>query len=369
MFPVQIPSEILAQILDQLPFKSQLAFSQTCREANRFLNDEHFWTNRIKALCPFELNLAPTKANFMKRLSRIQKEVAFFDKHYPKILAMIQIHPLALAHFNVSLARIKELMKNPWGESYIEKLKEINQLLTMLNAQLIEIQLLSANRTYLKLSYISRFPEHVITNNLPLFSQLERLELKDNLLETLPTTIGLCKSLTSLDVYDNPIIAVPASLNQLQNLHFLYFSGGNTPTMPDAIYQLKSLKWLSYDNMQLKQLSPNVALLQSLTWLYLRNNHLTQLPEELVTLKKLKDLYLENNHLLTTLAQSLLRFFKTLKLDLPIFFVTQPMDLDNLNERKTDDIDALADTMALLTVYPKSHTEKPKGRSPLARSY
>ena len=118
---------------------------------------------------------------------------------------------------------------------------------------------------------LSKVPEAVIITDL---TDLEELDLSDNFLKELPT-----------------------SINKLKNLKTLRLGWNQLRELPHSICELSNLTWLSVNNNQLSVLPSNIKHLKNLRELDLRYNQLTTLPDETGDLKKLRLLYVAGNPL------------------------------------------------------------------------
>lgn len=83
------------------------------------------------------------------------------------------------------------------------------------------------------------------------------LNLSDNLLVTLPETIGLLQNLIVLKLSNNFLLALPESIGQLHNLVWLHVQNNMLTSIPDSIRRLPDLKELCTSNNHLNQ-KPNL---------------------------------------------------------------------------------------------------------------
>ena len=136
-------------------------------------------------------------------------------------------------------------------------------------------------------------------------TELEELDLPDNYLEELPTSINKLKNLkrlisevnqlrelpqaiaelsnlTVLSVNNNQLSVLPSNIKHLKNLRGLYSSSNQSTTLPDEIGELKELEWLN-ERMETGDYSSKYE------------NQLTTLPDEIGELKKLKVLLVAGN--------------------------------------------------------------------------
>lgn len=330
MFPLEIPDELVFQILNLLPLKDQFSFSQTCNTANLFMRDTHFWGPRIRALSP-QSELTPTKQHFAQVFKRTLLETAFLNRNHLKIRMLLQTMPVAMAEVEQKLKALSALCLNPWGEDHLTHLATINRLLNEINQALVTAQL-PAYTTALRLECLTRLPEASLEQHRALFSGLQKLELQDNLLEHLPSNIAHLQQCFSLNLYNNPMRYLPASFANLTNLQFLYFSEGHMEHMPPEIFQLSHLQWLSFSKMHLVDIDSRIGQLKHLTWLYLRDNHITVLPENFYKLVKLRELFIEHNPLSPLQFHRVLDLLRKIQFDMHDAFRAQFTLLKNANK-------------------------------------
>ncbi|MCS5711392.1 leucine-rich repeat domain-containing protein [Candidatus Berkiella aquae] len=352
MFPTQIPAELIFKILDLLPLYDQVIFSSTCKNANNFMNDYHFWLPRIKALDP-SCTLEPTRQHFCQIFKRTLDETAFFTKNTEKINTLLENHPEQKSKVTQQLAQLQTLCLNPWGEDHLKHLASIHELIESINATLIEAQLPTSTFS-LRLQCITRLPAGTIAAHADYFANVGKLELQENLLQRLPDNIDTCQNCTSLNLYDNPMRKLPDSFARLQGIQFLYFSNGCMPHIPASLYKLKNLQWLSFSHMHLTELSADIKQLKNLTWLYLCDNQIAVLPEDFYKLTKLRELFIDHNPLSPLQFHRVLELLRKIQCDVHDAFKTQFMLLKKANEGKKtgNDVNDLVERFNLLSMAP-----------------
>ncbi|MGE3319297.1 MAG: leucine-rich repeat domain-containing protein [Candidatus Berkiella sp.] len=366
MFPIEIPDELIFQILNLLPLQDQYTVSKTCHKANDIMKDHQFWGPRIKALSP-QSQLPPTKHHFAEVFKRALQETAFLNRNHLKIRMLLQTYPVAMAEVEAKLRTLSKLCLNPWGEEYLANLSMIDRLLNEINHALITVQL-PAFAVALRLDCITRLPAQTLEQHAHFFKDLQKLELQDNLLEQLPSNIDILQNCSSLNLYNNPMRNVPPSFGNLQNLQFLYFSEGHMPHMPPELFRLTRLQWLSFSNMNVVEIDAKIGQLKHLTWLYLRDNQVSVLPESFYKLVKLKELFLEHNPLSPLQFHRVLNLLRNIQFDMHEAFRTQFTLLKNAKNDSKDneeaDVDDLIERFNLLStteaVTPLRHHSRKK---------
>ncbi|KAL0265771.1 UNVERIFIED_CONTAM: hypothetical protein PYX00_011486 [Menopon gallinae] len=128
-------------------------------------------------------------------------------------------------------------------------------------------------------------------------SQLQELWLKNNRLTTLPKEIESLSQLQKLDLSGNQLTALPKEIGSLSQLQELYLYGNEHTTLPREIGSLPRVQKLYLYNNQLTELPKEIGRLSNLQELYLSNNRLTTLPREIGRLSNLQKLYLYGNQL------------------------------------------------------------------------
>lgn len=128
-------------------------------------------------------------------------------------------------------------------------------------------------------------------------TDLTKLILASNWLQTLSEDIANLPALTVLDVHDNRLESLPEALGGLQNLQKLDVSRNKLTAMPQCIGKIQNLKSLHLEYNQLTELPETVGDLFFLEDLDVSNNQLTQLPRGIGGLSKIIKLNVSNNKL------------------------------------------------------------------------
>ncbi|XP_052830852.1 leucine-rich repeat-containing protein 40, partial [Octopus bimaculoides] len=134
-------------------------------------------------------------------------------------------------------------------------------------------------------------------------TDLTRLIIANNCLNSLPEDIRLIHALNLLDVHDNNLESLPDTLGDLIELQKLVLSRNKLTTLPDTIQQLQNLTVLQIDNNNMTNLPDGIGQLSNLEDLNASNNSLVTLPPNLGKLTKVRNLNLSSNQLTTIPAE------------------------------------------------------------------
>ena len=138
-------------------------------------------------------------------------------------------------------------------------------------------------------------------------ASLKALIMDDNMLTSLPDSIGELAGLEQLGVSSNQLAAVPETIGTLANLKQLILRWNNLASLPDSFADLHSLEQLDLSNNLFEELPACVCRLSNLAKLRIVNipdnefmrssshNQLTTLPEDIAFLTSLDTLSLNGN--------------------------------------------------------------------------
>jgi len=135
----------------------------------------------------------------------------------------------------------------------------------------------------------------VIPSDIKNLSQLEELCLDENKIKKLPDEIFKLTNLKFLGLSGNRIETIPSSIKNLSNLEELQVFKNSIKKLPDEIFKLKNLKRLVANENSIEKIPSNIKNLSQLEYLYLNNNKIKELPDEIFNLKNLKTLGLGSN--------------------------------------------------------------------------
>ncbi|BFZ14318.1 hypothetical protein BsWGS_17357 [Bradybaena similaris] len=140
-----------------------------------------------------------------------------------------------------------------------------------------------------------------ISNEICQLHKLRTLIAKNNRLkcESFPKDFGFLSSLEVINVSGNQIETFPPQFTELEKLQVLHIGGNLLSELPNTIRQLSRLQVLYLGGNRLTEIPADVGCLNELTSLVLCDNRLQSLPPTLNNLHKLRSLSLHNNKLCT----------------------------------------------------------------------
>ncbi|CAG5131249.1 unnamed protein product [Candidula unifasciata] len=133
----------------------------------------------------------------------------------------------------------------------------------------------------------------------PRASALHSLQLDNNNIASLPSTIGLFKRLIVLDISANNMTSISNDICQLQKLRTLIAKNNKltSDSFPKDFGLLTSLEVINVSSNQIKSFPPQFTELEKLQVLHIGGNLLTELPSTIKYLARLQVLYLGGNRL------------------------------------------------------------------------
>ncbi|XP_072038129.1 uncharacterized protein [Amphiura filiformis] len=153
---------------------------------------------------------------------------------------------------------------------------------------------------YLNYKCLPEFPMvlcSVKEDGQSLYDHVERLYMKRNLLETLPSGISRLCGLKELYLHSNNLSSLPDELSAVPHLESLDVSENCLQNLPSSIGRCPCLQKLILSNNQLNQLPPEIGNIKTLETLIVNDNHLSLLPTEIGNCVKLKSLNVDRNRL------------------------------------------------------------------------
>jgi Leucine-rich repeat (LRR) protein len=188
---------------------------------------------------------------------------------------------------NPSIKKIK-VKTMPHDQPYLQAEKKIEEAL---KSGAMELDLSNPQYKDPKPHQLTELPE-----SLGKLTQLQKLDLSNNQLTTLPDWLGLSQ-VDKLNLSSNQLITLPESVGQLRELKLLDLSANQLKSLPNSIGQLRELKWLSLSHNQLTRLPETMGNLVNLSNLYLGELLLEEFPEWIGKFWQLESLSLSNNKL------------------------------------------------------------------------
>ncbi|XP_069794539.1 leucine-rich repeat-containing protein 40 isoform X2 [Narcine bancroftii] len=128
-------------------------------------------------------------------------------------------------------------------------------------------------------------------------TDLNKLILASNKLESLSEDIQLLPALTVLDVHDNQLTSLPCAIGQLLNLQKLNVSHNKLKELPDKLWNLRTLKNLQLQHNELEQIPDGIGHLVNLEDLDVSNNRISSISRTLGNLAYLLRFNLAANRL------------------------------------------------------------------------
>ncbi|XP_075456386.1 leucine-rich repeat-containing protein 10 [Ascaphus truei] len=154
---------------------------------------------------------------------------------------------------------------------------------------------------------LRRFPLRVCA-----FTELAKLYLSDNNLNTLPPELELLQNLQILALDFNNFKVLPQVVCSLKQLYILYLGNNRLKDLPQEMSFLKNLQTLWIESNYLTHLPVVLCELTLLKTLHAGYNPIRHLPKELKNLKELRSIWMSGN---------LLADFPQVLLDMPFLDV------------------------------------------------
>lgn len=127
--------------------------------------------------------------------------------------------------------------------------------------------------------------------------KLEQLGLYENKLGSIPPALYDLRALIEIDLYFNQIERLDSATANWQNLKVLYLSNNKLLSVPENIGDLSSLQELYLHNNRLSYIPESIEKLKYLTVLRVNNNYIGALPQSITTLNQLENLDISYNQL------------------------------------------------------------------------
>ncbi|XP_073935882.1 leucine-rich repeat-containing protein 40 isoform X4 [Castor canadensis] len=145
-------------------------------------------------------------------------------------------------------------------------------------------------------------------------TDLTKLIISNNKLQSLADDLRLLPALTVLDIHDNQLTSLPSAIRELENLQRLNVSHNKLKMLPEEITNLKNMKALYLQHNELTCIPEGFSQLSNLEDLDLSNNRLTTVPASFSSLSSVLRLNLSSN-LLKSLPAEISRMKRLKHLD------------------------------------------------------
>ncbi|KAI3389836.1 hypothetical protein SNEBB_009193 [Seison nebaliae] len=163
-------------------------------------------------------------------------------------------------------------------------------------------------------------------------NKLEILELRENRLNDLPSSLDRLTKLKRLDIGQNCFTQLPKVLSQFYSLEELFVDSNSLTSINISLHGLRRLTYLDCTKNRLQELGVSISFLTSLTHLYLSDNDLQSLPNDIGYLESLKYLNIENNEIIQ-LPESMKLLFELFEFNCNYNVLTQlPSNLGCLKQ-------------------------------------
>ena len=130
---------------------------------------------------------------------------------------------------------------------------------------------------------------------IPFSTQIIHLDLRDNCLSHLNSSLSSLSHLRSLDLRNNILETLSEEISALSHLKILRLDNNHLTFLPTELFSLTSLSILTLNRNSLYSLPPQIQYLKNLLSLIVSSNYLKSLPAEISSLTKLKVLYIHGN--------------------------------------------------------------------------
>lgn len=193
-------------------------------------------------------------------------------------------------------------------KKFIEKFQRLNYKVK--DGYVNELDFSCIGHNIFNWNIIDRIPTYI-----GLLQKLEKLDLKVNKIKSIPDSIGELLYLKELDLSNNQIQIIPESFSAMESLNILNLRHNNLTSLPNAIGKLENLKYLDISHNKLMNLPKSFKNLGNLKYLKLYGNQFEEIPAHLGNLNKLK--YLEAGlNSITAIEKNLLSISSLEKLGL-----------------------------------------------------
>ena len=214
-----------------------------------------------------------------------------------KVLSNLQLSPLAMA---AAMGNIKftEILLN-FGATDEDGLA----LRLALHLQYHDIagKVLSSDDPQICVGNEKKLSTFVLPNSV--LSSFTKIYLEDNSLNSLPLALLQLPKLTFLNVSNNNLVELPVSSNLFQsgwkctNLKKLYISNNKLETLPAVIWSMPELKELHANNNCITEIEPATKIYGTIKTIDLSHNKLCNAPQHIFLAEEVKISYNNLEHL------------------------------------------------------------------------
>lgn len=131
---------------------------------------------------------------------------------------------------------------------------------------------------------LQEFPEELQR----LTANLRTVDVSNNKIEELPTSIGNFLQLKSLTLNSNKLTSLPSELSKLRKLETLSVNGNLLQRLPPSLGQLRALRTLNLAGNQIREFPLGLGTLRMLDLLDLSKNHIRAVPVEISALQAIE---------------------------------------------------------------------------------
>jgi len=189
---------------------------------------------------------------------------------------------------------------NPLIMSYADEQGIVHTLTFLYEELFYERQYLIDNA---KLIFNNRFLSSLDGFIAPCIYYVDKADLSNNFLTTLPESLATVPTINLLDLSYNQLTTVPEVISKLPALEMLYLHHNQLTTLTPSLGNLKKLYRLDVSHNQLQTLPANLYECTNLHWLNCAHNAIKQLPESIATIKNLERIDLSSNQLVALPTQ------------------------------------------------------------------
>lgn len=129
-------------------------------------------------------------------------------------------------------------------------------------------------------------PKNANLQEMPIAQFSGDLDLRQNLLKSLPVEIGELAEIDALYVDDNQLESLPAQIGNLKKLKVLAVKNNNLRELPAEIENLKNLRVVRLDGNKFREVPAELQVLPNLREISLAGNPLEYWPEKIGQLVK-----------------------------------------------------------------------------------